>query len=165
MDVTFVEATNGPRNWGKFAVCRFTNAEWSRLSAVDERPLLRSRGWTRDHVLVIDLQTGEGAIFPSHVHVSDLEKHGVWVCPMFEPALLAICDGKHDPMQTEALLDFPDAPFSFAGYRRNGPERALRDAARDVLSAWDAYVGDEEHEGDDIVDPVALAISELRELL
>lgn len=168
MDVKFVEATNGPQNWGKFAVLKFDDDEWKELSAVDQRPLLAGRGWGRDHVMVVDLQTGEGAFFfPGGIHWSDMDKHQIWVCPMYEHALRTICDGEHDPMKTPPLLDFPDAPFEYAGYRRGGPrQHALEMAARSVSEAWDRYIGtDDEHPGDD--DPVAVgeAIAHLREVL
>lgn len=166
MDVHFVEATNGPQNWGKFAVCRFTDDEWKVLSQVDGRPLLAGRGWSREHTLIVDLQTGEGAFFPEWVHKSDLDKHAIWVCPMFEHALLKILAGDHDPMKTEPLIDFPDAPFEYAGYRRGGPQlHALRQAATVVSEAWDRYVGTEDTEGEDDVDGMADAIAQLRELL
>ena len=49
MQVVIVEATNGPQNWGKFAVWR-GDSEFARRSAVDGLPLRESRGcrpWTR----------------------------------------------------------------------------------------------------------------------
>jgi hypothetical protein len=53
-------------------------------------PLLDIIGWTNKHRLVLDLQTGEGNIFyavPSGYPKADLDKHKVWVCPLFEPFL------------------------------------------------------------------------------
>jgi len=76
------------------------------------------------HVLVLDLQTGEGAILkPGGDPRADLKKHRVWVCPMFEPFLewlyaRALAIGLDDlPLH----VDLPEAPFAFAGYRRPGP--------------------------------------------
>ena len=72
-------------NWGKFMVCRFDENEWAARSRIDGGLLLRNRGWTPQHLFVLDLQTGEGAIFlPRGRAGADLEKHRVWVCPMFE---------------------------------------------------------------------------------
>src|SRR5665213_4481996 len=92
MQIKFIEATNidaGGFNWGKFMVCRFSEAEWVYPSTIlPNRPLLPEVGWTKRHVLVCDLQTGEGAIFaPGGLAEADLHKHKIWVCPMFEPFL------------------------------------------------------------------------------
>lgn len=87
MKTKFIEATDATEfNWGKFMVCRFDAGEWARQSEMDKRSLLLARGWTHAHVLVVDLETGEGAIFRSGGHArADLnEKHQIWVCPMFE---------------------------------------------------------------------------------
>jgi hypothetical protein len=123
----FIEATNGPQNWGKFAVCRFEPEEWRRTSVVnpaDSRPMLGARGWTPRHVLVLDLQTGEGAIFrPGGLARADLQKHRIWVCPLFEPFLEWLY--KQDLDDLDALpshVDLPEAPFEVSGYRRPGPQ-------------------------------------------
>lgn len=80
------ECQNG-FNWGKFLIGLF-DQEWSVLSQVDSGPLLHRRGWTDRHILILDLQTGESAIF-SHggLAVADLTKKAIWVCPMFLPFL------------------------------------------------------------------------------
>ncbi len=94
MKTKIIEATNsdsGGFNWGKFMVGRFDH-EWGHRAAVVSGghglPLLTSQGWSRDHILVLDLATGEGAIFKiGGLASADLNKHRVWVCPMFEPFL------------------------------------------------------------------------------
>src|SRR5262245_54261454 len=88
MQTHFIEATNGPQNWGKFMLARFSTEEWAARSHVDEGRLLASRGWQLKHLLVLDLQTDEDAIFlpGGHAH-ADLNKHQIWVCPLFEPFL------------------------------------------------------------------------------
>jgi hypothetical protein len=131
-----VEATNGPYNWGKFLVGTF-DAEWSQLSVVDTastRPLLAQIGHPARAVLVLDLQTGEGAVFnpsnlvdladpPSQTELavrcasSDLSKHQIWVCPLFEPFLAWLYT------QPFPYADLPehvvlDAPFAVQGCRR-----------------------------------------------
>jgi hypothetical protein len=131
MIVKFIEVTNhgeglGGINHGKFAVCRFEEHEWMKKSAISpEFPLLAGRGWTRDHVLVLDIQTGEGAIFkPGGLAEYDLnEKHKIWVCPMYQPFLewLYKQDLK-DLSKLPSLVTFTEeqAPSAFSGYRRKG---------------------------------------------
>ncbi len=89
---------------------------------------------------------------------------------MYEHALLRILDGEHDPMKTDALIDFPDAPFEYAGYRRGGPHlHALQQAAREVSEALDRYATPDDptdifvtpHEMEELVD----TIERLREVL
>lgn len=135
MITKFIEVTNGPRNWGKFMLGRFTQEEWEResnLPDADERAvfthgkwsLLRQRGWTPDHLLVMDLETAEGAIFlPGGSASADLNKHRIWVCPMFEPFLEWLY-AQRDWLKLDDLpnhVDLPDASFAMAGYRRPGP--------------------------------------------
>jgi hypothetical protein len=84
------EATNGP-NWGKFLV-GIPTAEWLRYSVLSplNRPVLAQRGWSRSHILVLDLETGEGAMFPHSRKGqawSDLNKHRIAVCVLFEDFL------------------------------------------------------------------------------
>jgi len=132
MITALVEVTNGDKdtsfNWGKFMVAKFTTNEWHVQSAVEEqfgtqRSLLAGRGWTDEHVWVVDLQTGEGAIFrPGGSAKADLAKHAIWVCPMFEPFLewLYVQDLRCID-SLPALVELPDAPSAMAGYRRLGP--------------------------------------------
>lgn len=116
-------------NWGKFMVCRFTD-EWNVKSSTDHDlpfglPLLPAVGWTPRHVLVIDLQTGEGAIFkPGGYPKADLEKHKIWVCPLFEPFLDWLYgQDLGDLTKLPSLIKFhlDEAPFAMRGYRRPGP--------------------------------------------
>src|ERR1700730_13461520 len=93
MLLKFIEVTNGPANWGKFAIGTFTEEEWNQRAVIDGGPLIAGRGWTPRHVWVLDLQTGEGAMFlPGGLAKHDLEKHAVWVCPMYEPMLAWLYD-------------------------------------------------------------------------
>ena len=62
METKFVEVTNGPNNFGKFMVARFSDEHWRYTSRIESLPLLRARGWNRNNLLVLDLQTGEGVI-------------------------------------------------------------------------------------------------------
>lgn len=126
MKVKFIEASqNAERgfNWGKFAVMRF-DEEWSWRSAIDltSSSLLRSCGWGSNHLWVLDLQTGEGAFLsPGGSAHADLDKHKVWVCPMFEPFLEWLYgQDLADLDALPTLVELPDAPGAFAGYRRPG---------------------------------------------
>jgi hypothetical protein len=126
MITKIVEATNGPRNWGKFLIGRF-DSEWARRCAVPDIepvPLLAACGWSVQHVLVLDLQTGEGALFAPHgVANADLnQKHQIWVCPLFEPFLTwlyAFTRGRASWFEDlPEHVDLPDAPFAMFGHRR-----------------------------------------------
>jgi hypothetical protein len=146
MRTRFVEvsqdATRG-FNWGKFLVGVFEPEEWLRSSELERQlnrmggSLLATRGWTPGHVLVLDLETGEGAMFaPGGSPSADLDKHRVWVCPMFEPFLgwlyghiLEWSLATKMPRDTygwfdvlPALVELPDAEPAMQGYRRRGPE-------------------------------------------
>lgn len=121
MRTKIVEVTNGPRNWGKFLIGQF-DTEWTHKSVVSPSEfLLAGRGYSKNQILVLDLQTGEGAIFsPNGLAKADLDKHKIWVCPMFEPFLTWLYEQK-DPFEIADHVDLPDAEFAFAGYRRPGP--------------------------------------------
>lgn len=126
MKTKFIEATNGPRNHGKFLLARFDADEWARRSEVDGRSLVGGRGWTPEHLLVLDLQTGEGAMFrPGGLASYDLSERRVWVCPLFEPMLEWLYkQDTTDLAKLPDLVDLPAAPFAMRGYRRagRGPE-------------------------------------------
>jgi hypothetical protein len=70
LETKIIEAHDASKfNHGKFMLGRFTEDEWALRQKVGleddpvEMSLLRARGWDRDAILVLDLQTGEGAIF------------------------------------------------------------------------------------------------------
>ena len=111
-------------NFGKFLVGRFDEAEWSRRSAVDGFPLLGGRGWSHNHLLIVDLATGEGAIFlPGGKASYDLnQKHQIWVCLLYEPFLSWLYT--QDLIDLDALPEklYLEAPTGLAGYRREGEE-------------------------------------------
>jgi len=127
----FIEATNygqGGINWGKFAVMKFTAEEWAYRSVISPGPLLAPRGWSGDHVFVLDLQTGEGSLFAPHgLARADLQKHKIWVCPLFEPFLEWLY--KQDLADITKLppavrFTEAEAPSAVAGYRRPGTDEA-----------------------------------------
>jgi hypothetical protein len=140
MEGKIIEAGHSPRwgNWGKFEVCR-PDAERARRSAVDtasRRPLLAQRGWSLDHLWVLDWETGEAVLVrPGGSARADLRKHHVHVCPLFEPFLEWLY--QQDLTDLQALPDvvyLPGAPFAQFGYRRGGqqprPRRLAVTAAR-----------------------------------
>jgi hypothetical protein len=116
------EATNGG-NWGKFAVGK-PDTEWHWRSQIDAMnlPLLRQVGWGHDTIWVWDLETGEGAMFrPGGLAGADLNKHKIWVCPLFEPFLAWLYQQDlRDLEKLPRMVELPDAPFSWHGYRRAG---------------------------------------------
>lgn len=131
--VEAVQSREHPGNWGKFLVGVF-DEEWARLSEVDPDhvPLLRSCGWWGpERLWVLDLQTGEGAYFnPGGMAHADLEKHAIWVCPLYEPFLEWLY-GRHreagghlDLDGLPGVVELPGAEFALCGYRRPGPEEA-----------------------------------------
>lgn len=121
-----IEVTNSG-NWGKFAVGRFGPPEWAWTSQVDTEskgPLLSHLGWAVSALWVLDLQTGEGALFtPPGSARADLNKHRIWVCPMFEPFLEWLYEQDlTDLSKLPALVELSDAPFGLYGHRRPGPD-------------------------------------------
>lgn len=123
METKFVEVTNGPQNWGKFLLMRF-DVEREYQSVIDPpRRLLSAIGWNPRAVWVMDLQTCEGvALNPGGHAGADLNKHKVWVCPMFEPFLTWLWEQPLplDFAKIPAHVDLPDAEFAMSGYRREG---------------------------------------------
>lgn len=137
MQCHFIEVTQdalGGFNWGKFMLARFTAEQWtarSALPAAQGQLLLAGRGMWHDDVLVLDLETGEGAIFqPRHgLAGADLTRHQILVCPLFEPFLEWLYG--YRPARPEAwwselpdLVELPAAPGGLYGYRRPGPAGA-----------------------------------------
>jgi hypothetical protein len=132
----FVEARSEQGNWGKFMLGWFDRAEWERSSNILDGSLLRTVGWGEGHMLVLDLQTGEGAVMPhgGYAH-ADLAKHAVWVCPLFEPFLEWLW--AQAPVQIDELPDVVllDHPLETHGYRRPGPKFACMDCGSpDVMA-------------------------------
>ena len=134
MQTKFIEATNvdaGGMNWGKFMVARFTESEWQRRSEVGGQSMLAERGWAKDDLLVVDLQTGEGAVFkPGGYAKGDLDKHAVWVCPLFEPFLgWLYAQDSADIEKLPALVKIKSPVSALYGYRRPGPGEQKNPAA------------------------------------
>lgn len=133
-----IEATQdverGP-NWGKFLVGRL-DREWTRTSRVDTGRLLLSTGcgWSRSHLWVLDLQTGEGAYFwPAGSARADLRSHQIHVCVLFEPFLEWLyAQDVTDLSGLPELVELPAAAAGLYGYRRAGQHGTSPDLARVV---------------------------------
>lgn len=129
MKTKLIEATAGPQgNHGKFLLMKH-DKEWQYASQIKTGYGLGSlehEGWTPNHLWVMDLATGEGALFRHGGYAkADLDKHRVWVCPLFEPFLQWLYE--QDVKDLDALpalveLDIEKHPLQFQGYRRPGPE-------------------------------------------
>ena len=93
---------------------------------------------------MLDLQTGEGAIFrPGGNAHADLQKHRIWCCPLFEPFLEWLY--KHNLENIDELPKHVDlaAEFELFGYRRPGPdtpERAILRKLVDTVIATGGFV-------------------------
>lgn len=136
MKTRIIEAVHGLKtagNWGKFLVGIHDEEEWAVQSALAaEYPtwggsLLQQIGANPQSVWVLDLQTREGASFtPGGSPPYDLQKHKIWVCPMFEPFLCWLYLQPYmrasppDIEQLPAFVELPDAEFAMSGYRREG---------------------------------------------
>ena len=137
MQTKFIETTNtdaGGMNWGKFMVARFTESEWERRSEVGGQIMLAERGWSKDNLLVLDLQTGEGAVFkPKGYAKGDLDKHALWVCPLFEPFLGWLYEQNlTDIEKLPALVKIKNPESALYGYRRPGPGATQRKSAEQM---------------------------------
>ena len=127
MQTKFIEVVNRKAhgrdfNWGKMMIASFTAEEWSRPSEEGfPGSLIDQLGWTRKHLMIFDLQTGEGAFFkPGGWAKADLEKHRIWVCPMFEPFLEWLYKQNLDDLNAlPNVVDLND-PGALSGYRRSG---------------------------------------------
>lgn len=130
MKIHFIEATQGEEfNWGKFLLCQFEDEDWKYTSKLPltsiqvliARSLLEVRGWDHKDIIVFDLETAEGARFkPGHgLAKADLDKHKIWVCPMFEPFLEWLY--QQDTTDITSLPEFIQLDTNIAavaGYRR-----------------------------------------------
>lgn len=126
----FIEASNDA-NYGKFLLLRFDEREAKTRTRLpgyrNSENIFTFAGHRKlnpDMTFVVDLQTGEGASFDLRGSAkADLEKHKIWVCPMYEfflswlyqqNAHSEIKDITRLPRYVQLNTDY----FAFAGYRR-----------------------------------------------
>ena len=131
MKQKIIEATSKAGNYGKFMVMAFDEEDWKLKSKVDGNPFLASRGWGRVHFAVLDLQTGEGAVFQhGGLARADLQKHQIWVCPLFEHFLAWLYTQEIErvtrTLELPDVVDLGDVQFEMYGHRRPGPSEAER---------------------------------------
>jgi hypothetical protein len=144
MKTKFFEVTTD-FNYGKFAVCQWEDDEWSRPSVSEGIPMLIARGWDRHHYYVMDLQTGEGAWFRKAGLASyDLDKHQIWVCPMFEPFLEWVYAQPNSDIETwPSTIHWSREEVhkheALSGYRRPGPIE-YEEIIDKVLKAMDSAI-------------------------
>lgn len=136
MITRFVEVTNG-FNWGKFMIGRHTREDWAYTARIDDpdvqkMSLLRTIGTNPRAVWVFDLQTCESASFcPGGYARGDLNKHRIWVCPMFEPFLAWLYQQDlSDLSKLSELVRLSEAESAIWGHRRKGPIGVLRTRLR-----------------------------------
>lgn len=114
----------------------YEQADHERQSAIANYPLLFAIGKSRRSFWLLDLQTGEGAEFyppdepaESYTAKFDIQKHRIWVCPLYEPFLawLYAHASQVFDFTLPAHVDLPDAEFQLSGYRRPGLDGAELD--------------------------------------
>lgn len=128
------QAEQGGFNWGKFTVSVLEGVDWSVRSSISHEPvpLLAWRGWSPQHIIVFDLETGEGARFRhGGCARADLNKTGIWVCVLFEAFLTWVY--AQDLAQFESwpsTVILPGVEADFSGFRRGGPDESERERVR-----------------------------------
>ena len=144
MKTRIIEASSGV-NFGKILLMTFEENEWEYLSKVNPgRRLLRSIGWHERQFWMLDLQTCEGMVGTVGGYAkADLDKHQVWVCPLFEPTLAylyhvtALRGGllDIDDLPDVIELSLEDAPPAMYGYRRSGWEEKVAALGKELHDA------------------------------
>lgn len=107
----FLETTDGIAH-GKFLLGRLDASEAqvkSALPMLEGQSMWRNAGGARkfrpEHTLILDLQTGEGAgwgLSDRYHCLQRLEELRAWVCPMYRPTVLWLCE--------RATLPFAELP-------------------------------------------------------
>jgi hypothetical protein len=119
-----IEARSPAGNYGRFLLARM-HQEWNVQSEVFDGPVLFNTGYGPKHLWVLDLVTGEGACFlPGGLAAADLEKHRIWVCPLFEPFLVWLYEQDLADLDELPEVVEVDAPLQLRGYRRPGPDES-----------------------------------------
>lgn len=139
MELKFVEAGQAPEgggNWGKFAVARWSTLEMrepTRFPGCEGQFITGLTGSPFDHIWLLDIQAGEGALFsinnPIPVDVPhQLNEKQIYICPMFEPFMTWLWEHIRSHQGTNLdwfdelprVVVLPEAPFDLYGYRRRG---------------------------------------------
>lgn len=92
--------------WGKFMIGVFDD-EWGRSTMVEDyghQNLLQRLGWVREHILIVDLSVGHGAIFHIKSYpVGQVAEKGIYFCPMMTAFVLWL--SAQDLSDLDALPD------------------------------------------------------------
>lgn len=131
MKVRYIEGHGNDFNWGKWMLCRWDGEDWAVKSNLPglyrgAYSLIASQGWAETHVWVMDLATGEGALFQLGGYAAaDLNRHRIHVCVLFEAFLTWLYQhyraGRNDWWDSlPKVVDLPDAEQDFHGHRRPG---------------------------------------------
>jgi hypothetical protein len=114
-----------PHNWGAFLVAVFDEIElgWRSRAIPAGVPLSEQLGWTREQAWVMDLRTGEGAMFTMGGDArADLEMHRIYVTAPFEGFLEWLYTQNLQQLYTlPPVVKVADATFSIKTHRRLGP--------------------------------------------
>lgn len=115
-----------PKNWGSFMVCVPDEIEWAWQSHVSTSlmPALAEFGWTPEHVIVMDMKTGEAAFFRpgDREAAEDLTLHRIYRSPQLGLFLTWLYgqDIAH-LYQQPAVIEVEDCTFALEGWREIGP--------------------------------------------
>lgn len=120
----FLEASNGGL-WGKFLLLRHSPenlALKSSLPDFENETLLRGRKFDDEMTMMVDLQTGTGAIYtlsnPFDALFSLESKRRIWVCPLYRPTLFWLAQqglgrGKGDITKLPRYIDVSEAEAQY----------------------------------------------------
>jgi hypothetical protein len=126
MEGKIIEALGGGC-WSKFLVARFGPDEWTHRSAIKGFESLILGAHDPRCLLVLDLETNEGALFSPHGNVrSDLRKHQIWISVLFQPFLVWLYEQAKVPdFDPSTLPDIIEVEGPGAAGRQDGPLNAL----------------------------------------
>jgi hypothetical protein len=113
-------------NWGQFMVLVPDGVEWTWHSHITNSmtPALEEFGWTPGHVIVMDLRTGEAAMYlPGDGEAAKaMTEHRIFTSPQFKYFLewLYEQDVAHLYQQPN-VIELPDVTHHLSGWRDIGP--------------------------------------------
>lgn len=124
MKTKIIQATQSREkgfNHGKFLIGQFDKDERAISNMFLSGSSLLNNRWCDKSILVLDIETGEGAVFRHGGLASyDLNsKHQIWCCPLYEPFLEWLYSQDiTDITKLPDTVELPNAPEAMYGYRR-----------------------------------------------